>query len=286
MKKVASLLSMIVLTMNFAMSAYAEDTIRIGIAAMISPKDTINYYSDMIKYVGEKIGRKVDIVQHEDYSKMDSLLEKGIVSVAFICAGPYVKDHEKFGIELLVAPQSYGKPFYHAYIIVHKDSAIKNLTELRGKSFAFTDPKSNTGKLVPTYMIAKRFSSTPEKFFSNIIYSQTHDKSIEYVAKKIADGASVDSLIYDYAVKKNPEYAQLTRIVEKSPPYGIPPVVVNKDTPPQLKAALRDAFLNMHKDPRGKKILDGMMIDKFIIPKDADYNSVREMEEYVTSQNK
>lgn len=223
----------------------------------------------------------VEMVQKESYDEMDKLLEKGEVSIAFICSGPYVKNKEKFGVELLVAPQSYGKPFYHAYIIVHKDSPIKSLTDLKGKSFAFTDPKSNTGKLVPTYMIAKNFNKTPEQFFSKITYTKSHDKSIEAVAKKIVDGASVDSLIYDYAAKKNPVYTSLTKIIEKSPPYGIPPVVVTKNFEPNLKEKIKQTFLNMHKDPEGKKILDGIMVDKFIVPKDSDYNSVREMERWI-----
>ncbi len=259
------------------------DTLKIGVAAMISPKETKKYYTDMINYVGEKIGRKVEIIQRENYSEMDSLLEKGEVDVAFICSGPYVKDHEKFGVELLVAPQSYGKPFYHAYIIVPADSSASSLADLKGKRFAFTDPKSNTGKLVPTFMIAKKFNMTPEKFFSQVIYTKSHDRSIEAVAKKLVDGASVDSLIYDYAVRKNPVYTSLTKIIEKSPPYGIPPVVVTKKTDRNLKEKLKKAFLNMHKDPKGKAILDGIMVDRFIIPKDSDYDSVREMEKFIST---
>lgn len=259
------------------------DTLKIGVAAMISPKETKKYYTDMINYVGEKIGRKVEIIQRENYSEMDSLLEKGEVDVAFICAGPYVKDHEKFGVELLVAPQSYGKPFYHAYIIVPADSSASSLADLKGKRFAFTDPKSNTGKLVPTFMIAKKFNMTPEKFFSQVLYTRSHDRSIEAVAKKLVDGASVDSLIYDYAVRKNPVYTSLTKIIEKSPPYGIPPVVVTKKTDRNLKEMLKNAFLNMHKDPKGKAILHGIMVDRFIIPKDSDYDSVREMEKFIST---
>lgn len=259
------------------------DTLKIGVAAMISPKETSRYYTDMINYVGEKVGKKVEIIQRENYSEMDSLLEKGEVDVAFICAGPYVKDHEKFGVELLVAPQSYGKPFYHAYIIVPADSSASSLADLKGKRFAFTDPKSNTGKLVPTFMIAKKFNMTPEKFFSQVIYTKSHDRSIEAVAKKLVDGASVDSLIYDYAVRKNPVYTSLTKIIEKSPPYGIPPVVVTKKTDRNLKEKLKKAFLNMHKDPKGKAILDGIMVDRFIIPKDSDYDSVREMEKFIST---
>lgn len=263
---------------------YADETLKIGVAAMISPKETVKYYREIVEYIGKKIGKPVEMVQRETYDEMDALLEKGEVKIAFICSGPYVRNREKFGVELLVAPQSYGKPFYHAYIIVHKDSPVNSLAELKGKSFAFTDPKSNTGKLVPTYMIVKKFNATPEQFFSNIIYTKSHDKSIEAVAKKVVDGASVDSLIYDYAAKKNPVYTSLTKIIEKSPPYGIPPVVVTKDFDPRLREKIKEAFLNMHNDPEGRRILDGIMVDKFIIPKDSDYNSVREMENWLKKQ--
>lgn len=37
----------------------------------------------------------------------------------------------------------------------------------------------------------------------------------------------------------------------------------------------------MHKDPAGKAILDGIMVDKFIVPKDSDYNAVREMADWL-----
>ena len=279
MKKVFGLLALAI-CLN-ATTLLAQEPVKIGVAAMISPKETVKYYKQMIDYVGAKLGQPVQMVQEESYDKTDALLESGEIPIAFVCAGPYVKDHDKFGAELLVAPQSYGQPFYYAYIIVAKDSPITDLAGLKGKSFAFTDPKSNTGKIVPTYMVGKEFNSTPENFFSEVIYSKSHDKSVEMVAKHLADGASVDSLIYDYAAKKNPQFTSLTKIIRKSPRYGIPPVIVRKDVDPALKAKIRDIFLNMHKDPTGKAILDGIMVDKFIVPADADYNSVREMADWL-----
>ena len=262
-------------------TASADEPVRIGVAAMISPKETVKFYKQMIDYVGSKLGKPVEMIQKENYDEMDNMLERKDLSIAFVCSGPYVKDRTKFGAELLVAPQSYGQPFYHAYIIVHKDSPIKNMAGLKGKKFAFTDPKSNTGKLVPTYMVAKEFSKTPEQFFSEVIYTRSHDKSVESVAKKIVDGASIDSLIYDYAAKKNPVYTSGTKIIRKSPPYGIPPVIVRKDIDPVLREKIKHIFLNMHNDPEGKAVLDGIMVDKFIVPKDADYNTVREMADWV-----
>lgn len=277
-KKIGICATLLFLWTSLALSA---EPLKIGVAAMISPKETVVFYKRLIDYVGTKLGSPVEMVQKENYDEMDRLLESGEISLAFICSGPYVKDRAKFGVELLAAPQSYGQPFYHAYIIVHKDSPINDLADLRGKKFAFTDPKSNTGKLVPTFMIAKKFNMTPEQFFGEVMYSKSHDRSIEAVAKRYVDGASVDSLIYDYAAKKNPVYTSQTKIVSKSPPYGIPPVVVRKDFDPALRTKIRDIFLNMHRDPDGKAILDGIMVDKFIIPKDEDYNAVREMYDWV-----
>ena len=259
----------------------AAEPVKIGVAAMISPKETVRYYKQLIDYVGTKLGSPVDMVQKENYDEMDAMLERGEVQIAFLCSGPYVKDHAKFGAELLVAPQSYGQPFYHAYIIAHKDSPVKDMAGLKGKKFAFTDPKSNTGAIVPTYMVAREFNVKPEKFFSEVIFTKSHDRSVEAVAKKVVDGASIDSLIYDYAAKKNPAYTSQTKIIKKSPAYGIPPLVVKRDLDPALKNKIRNILLNMHADPAGKAILDGIMVDKFIVPKDTDYNSVREMSDWI-----
>jgi phosphonate transport system substrate-binding protein len=278
-KKIVSI-GLVVMWMTVSV-AIAGEPVKVGVAAMISPKETVRYYKQLIDYISSKLGSPVEMVQKESYDEMDGLLEHGDVQVAFICSGPYVKDHAKFGAELLVAPQSYGQPFYHAYIIVHKDSPIKDMAGLKGKKFAFTDPKSNTGKIVPTYMVGKDFGASPEKFFGEVLYTRSHDKSMEAVAKKMVDGASVDSLIYDYAASKNPVYTSQTKIIRKSPAYGIPPLVVRKGMDPVLKNKLRNILLNMHADPAGKAILDGIMVDKFIVPKDSDYNTVREMDAWL-----
>lgn len=275
------MMGLVGLMLIWTSTASADEPVKIGVAAMISPKETVKFYKQMVDYVGSKLGKPVEMVQKENYDEMDNMLEHKDLSIAFVCSGPYVKNRTKFGAELLVAPQSYGQPFYHAYIIVHKDSPIRDMAGLKGRKFAFTDPKSNTGKLVPTYMVAKEFNKTPEQFFSEVIYTRSHDKSVESVAKKIVDGASIDSLIYDYAAKKNPVYTSETRIIRKSPPYGIPPVIVRKDIDPVLRDKIKNVFLNMHTDPAGKAILDGIMVDKFIVPKDADYNTVREMADWV-----
>lgn len=247
---------------------------------MITPVDAVKYYQDVIDYIGEQIGQPVQMVHRRTYEEMDLLLERGEVKVAFICSAPYVKNRERFGVELLAAPTVNGNPIYHSYIIVHNDGPIKSFQELKGKVFAFTDPKSNTGKLYPTYLL-RTMGSTPEKFFSRFLYSYSHNKSVEMVAKRIVDGAAVESVVYEYMLKKGSPYVKQTRIIKRSPPYGIPPVVVTKDIDPVLRNKVKSALLGMEKTTRGKTILSSMMVDGFVEVPDKNYDSIREMERAV-----
>ncbi len=263
----------------FSHQAFAQpnNAIKIGVASMITPVNAAKYYQDIIDYIGEQIKQPVQMVNRRTYDEMDSLLEKGEVKVAFICSAPYVKNREKFGVELLVAPTVDSKPLYRSYIIVHNDSPLNAFTELKGKVFAFTDPKSNTGKLYPTYLL-KGMGFTPEKFFKRFLYSYSHNKSVEMVAKRIVDGAAVESIVYEHMAKAGYPYVKQTKIIKRSPPYGTPPVVVTRDIEPVLRKNIENALLTMHKTAKGKAILAAMMIDGFVEVPDANYDSIRKME--------
>jgi phosphonate transport system substrate-binding protein len=138
---------------------------------------------------------------------------------------------------------------------------------------------------VPTYMLAK-MGETADTFFKKYIFTKKHDMSIKAVAQKVVDGAAVDSLIWEYENRTKPEFPSATKIVEKSPPYGIPPVVVRKGLDPQLKDRVRQVFLNAHQDELGSSILKGMMIDKFGPIDDSAYDSIREMHDWIVAQRK
>lgn len=259
-----------------------QTTIRAGVASMITPVSAVRYYQQVVEYLGEKLGMRAEMVHRTTYDEIDIMLEEESVDVAFICSSPYVLNHEKFGVELLVAPVVAGKALYQSKIIVHKDSPISSFSELKGKSFVFVDPKSNSGRLYPTYLLA-RSHTTPGSFFSKFMYSYSHNKSVEIVAKQRADGAAVDSIVYNYMLATGSPYALETKVINNSQYFGIPPVVVPPNLPSLLKSAIREVFLNMHNDPEGKKILSGMRIERFIEVPDSSYDSIRAMRSFIAN---
>jgi phosphonate transport system substrate-binding protein len=186
----------------------------------------------------------------------------------------------KFGMEMLAVPIMYGQDVYHSYIVVHRDSPLDSFDDLREKVFAFTDPRSNSGCLVPKYMLARR-GETPQSYFGECYYTYSHDNSIRAVAEGMADGAAVDSLIWEYLRETDPACTARTRIVEKSPPYGIPPVIVHPDLDPDLKRRLKQVFLTLHEDEEARTILGALRIDRFEEGDDAAYDSIRAMRRLV-----
>ncbi|MHB8792578.1 MAG: substrate-binding domain-containing protein [Thermoleophilia bacterium] len=254
--------------------------LNIAVAGMISPKETLVSYRDMLDYFSARMGQPLNLVQRDTYSEINNLVNQGDVQMAFVCTGAYTEGKRDFGMELLVAPQMYGETYYYSYIIVPTDSDAMDFADLRGKKFAFTDPLSNSGKLSPTFLLAQ-MNETPDSFFSSYTFTYSHDRSIDAVGEKVVDGAAVDSLIWNYFNSKEPELTAKTRIILKSPPYGIPPVVVPPGLDPALKEKLKNVLLHMHEDEEGRKILAEIRIDRFVEVPDDLYDTVREMDNTV-----
>ena len=255
--------------------------LRVAVAAMISPKETAIYYQELIDYLAAKIYHDVELIQRKTYGEVNELLAKRRIDLAFICTGPFVTGADRFGIEAIATPIVRGQPFYYSYLIVNNNSNMKSLIDLEGKDFAFTDPESNTGALVPRYWL-RQLGATPETFFRNFTYTYSHDNAIMAVAKNLVDGAAVDGHMWEYYQLRNPFYSSKTRVIKKSEPFGSPPLVVSKTLDPEMKEALKKMILSMHEDQQGKRILDELMIDYFAPPQSEWYTPVKAMLERIS----
>jgi len=250
--------------------------INVAVSAMISPKETLSYYSELFEHIFKKTNHQINFKQRKTYQEVNMMLRKNEVDLAFICSGAYIEEKEISNIEILAVPVCNNKPYYQAYIIAHKSSGINKIEDFYNKSFAFTDPMSNSGKLYAVKRL-NDINKDVESFFSSIMYTHAHDISIELVSKKIVDGATIDGLIYDYKQKYFPNQMKNLKIIEKSDYFGIPPIVVPSAIDKNLKNEIKKTVLSLHKDPAGKRILEQLLIDKFIEGYDTSYNSIREM---------
>ena len=252
--------------------------LRFAVAPVLSPQATLENYTALASYLGERLGKPVELVLGKSYAEINALVRSGDVALALVCSGAYVLGRREFGMEALAVPVVNGEKTYRSYLVVPSGSPITSWEDLRQKTFAFTDPLSNSGRLVPLYVLLQ-MGETPERFFKNFIFTYSHDKSIEAVTGGLVDAAAVDSLVYDYLVSRTPSIAANTRVVWRSPPYGINPVVVHPAMPPELRQQLETILTGMAQDDEGRKVLKGLEVDAFVRPDAGAYDLIEAMVE-------
>jgi len=135
---------------------------------------------------------------------------------------------------------------------------------------------STTGNLYPQLLLKQR-GETAESFFRSHFYTYSHDNSIMAVVEGLADGASVESEIFNFLAAEKPQLTSQLEIIGRSPEYGMPPVVARPDLDADTKARVREILLNMHKDQEGKSILQRLHIERFVPVDDGHYEGVREL---------
>ena len=166
---------------------------------------------------------------------------------------------------------------YRSCLIVHSDSDIFGPEDMAGKTFAFNDPNSASGYLVPSAFFMSEMGMDPKRYFSKVTFSGSHEASILSVANKKIDVASTNL----------PDLQQLTR--EGKVPRGglrviwvsklIPndPIVVRKDLPASLRAAIQESLVSM-RDRNAEVFKEiGAWLGGFVPADDAKYQVIREL---------
>jgi len=249
--------------------------LRVAIAPIFSPEVSLRLYKDIVDCLGHKLGMKTVIMQRGTYAEINELLRDKICQIAFVCTFPFIRGEQDFGMELLAVPQIRGKTTFNALIIVNRTSPARTLLDLQGKKFATADIFSSTGWLYPATWLAER-GKNPKAFFSSLVITGSHDGSIAAVSNGYAEGASVNSMVFDQMVFEDSSLLGKLRVIQHSPDYGAPPVVVYPQLDAALKARIAEALFRMDEEPEGKQALKKPRIDKYVKPEEKWYGSVRE----------
>lgn len=250
--------------------------LRLLVAAMTSPRWTADRYSALVDWLGRRLGRPVTLVQRKSYFEGNEALRHHEVDVAFVCSGAFAESRRDGGYaDLLVVPVVGGAMTYQSYVIALAHGPLRSFEDLRGHSMAFTDPLSLTGRLYVRHRLAQAGVSDAT-FFSRVTYTGSHDRSIDAVLDEVVDAAAVDGLVYDAFVERTPSLELTLRIIDRSPPFGIPPVVVPHDSPPELRRELLQALTGMHADSEGRAVLESLGIDRFEVARPEAYASLEE----------
>jgi phosphonate transport system substrate-binding protein len=263
------------LTSNFgAQGGPADQTIRFAMTPAFL-HDQHAMLAEWRSYLETHLKRPVEFIQRDRYRETIDLLQQQRVDFAWVCDYPYLV--LKNDVRLLAVALHQGKPSYQAYLIVPaSDVTTHSIADLKNTIFAFADPYSNTGYLSPRFEI-KRRGSEPATFFKRTFFTWSHRKVIDAVATGVAQGASVDSYVWESLAKVRPDITAKTRVAWKSELYGFPPIVAQRNVSAADFALMQAVLMDMQNNAQGRALLGRLNLDGFIKGSPKLYDGVAKM---------
>ncbi|WP_273850479.1 phosphate/phosphite/phosphonate ABC transporter substrate-binding protein [Guptibacillus spartinae] len=234
----------------------------------------------MTKLQGElskKLDRDVEITTYPDYNGVVEAMNYNQIDMAYFGPLTYVIAHEKSGAKAIVTQLIDGEPFYHSYIITNKendwDSLEDYLEKSEERSFAFGDPNSTSGSLIPSIELQDRgvFEDQENNRFASVSYTGSHDATALSVQNKQVDAGAIDSAIYNQLLESGKIDGDKLKVIWESEKLFQYPWAVSKDTDGETIDQLQNAFLSIE----DKTILNAFGASGFTKASNEDYESIR-----------
>lgn len=130
--------------------------------------------------IEEALGVPVKVFTPADYDGVIQGLLGGTLDLAWLGASGYAKIYltDPDAVTPVLTKQLLdGSTGYYAFGFAHKDSGITSIEDAKGKVFAFAEPNSTSGYLVPGAELTEAYGPL-EEYFSEVRFSGGHEQSI------------------------------------------------------------------------------------------------------------
>ncbi|MEP7286541.1 MAG: PhnD/SsuA/transferrin family substrate-binding protein [Chloroflexota bacterium] len=238
--------------------------------------NTLPVYQFAIDYMGKQIGYQTSLVVGSSYEEVYD------ADLSFICGLPYVlrTRTQPRSIEAIVAPVLQGERYhnqaiYFSDVIVQRDSPFQIFADLRGCTWAYNEPESQSGYGVTRYSLVQRGET--RGYFREVVQAGFHQRAIRMVCSGEIDATAIDSQVLAVELRDHPELADQLRVIDALGPSTIQPLTAARHLPASLKTDIQAVFATMHTDPAAHAYLDRGLIDHYVAVDDASYDDIRLM---------
>lgn len=237
------------------------------------------------EFVTAEVGRRLDLPTELVVETTYQACIEDSNDVCFVCSLAYISFqdlgyHQAIPVAapVLVGDRYRGLPIYYSDVIVHRSSPHRSFLDLRGGTWAYNEPLSQSGYGIVRFHLA-RLGET-RGFFGTVIEAGFHRDAIRMVAARQVDGAAIDSQVLALELEESPELADEVRVIEALGPSTIQPVAVSRRLPAQLRDAVREILITMADSPAARQHLAHALVERFVTVDADNYDDIRMMRRY------
>lgn len=235
-------------------------------------------YEAIASVVGEKLGLTTELVVETDYENC----RNDVNDLCFVCSLPYVM-FEREGISpavpiaapVLQGARYGGRPIYFSDVIVARGSSFQSFSDLRGASWAYNEPLSQSGYGITRYHLVSMGET--RGFFGEVIEAGFHETAIRMVAAGEVDASAIDSQVLAVEMRDQPGLSESLRVIDSLGPSTIQPVGCSKRFTAEFHDDVRHILLGLGDDPEFRDVLDHGTVARFVAVGPDDYDDIRHM---------
>jgi len=252
---------------------FAAEVLRVSAIPDESPTELLRKFKPLGEYLEKETGMKIEWTPVTDYAAVVEGLAAGKIDLAWLGGFTFVQTRLKTGNAIPVAQRVEDEKFTSKFI-VPANSDVKDLKDLKGKTFAFGSVSSTSGHLMPRYFLQEA-GIEPEKDFKRVAFSGAHDATVAWVASGKAEAGVLNASVWDKLVESGKADPKQVKVIATTPPYYDYNWTVRGDLDPALVKKITAAFLNLDPaDPAHKAILDLQRATRFIPTKPENYKGI------------
>lgn len=187
------------LTIEAAVAEPAKEELTVVFIAYQNPEQVLEDVQPVVEYLESALHMKIRHFIATDYAAIIEALRNGTADMGFMGPLQYVLAHRHAGARAILGEVYNGKSYYTSRIFVRRDSGIKNLGDLRGKTIAFVDPVSSSGYLYPMDLFKREglLDTEPEEFFRRAYFAGGDEQAIRAVFNGFVDSAGIGQFAYN-----------------------------------------------------------------------------------------
>lgn len=260
-------------------------TVRFGVEPFEASAKLILAYTPFSEALAKALGCKVELFVATSYNAEIEAMRNGKLEIAEYGPLGYVLAHQVARAEAVATfADKSGKPAtYWASVVTWPGSGIKALKDVAGHSFAYSDPSSTSGHLLPAYAL-KKAGIDPDKGVK-AIYAGSHTAAFEAIRNHKVEAGEMNSDRIDVARKEGVYKEEDFVTLWRSDPLPQDPITVRGDLPESFKQRATQALLSVDLSampPDAQKIfgsfVSGGALGAQLVPQnDAAFNGIRDL---------
>lgn len=231
--------------------------IHVGVLPDQDAQDLRKRYNSLLAYLAAETGLQFKLRIPSSYSELVQLIGEDAVDLAYLGGFTFLQAHAKHKAEPLIMRDVDMR--FTSLFLVKGNSVLQDLNDFKGKVMSFGSRQSTSGHLMPRHFMKAKKQINPEEFFTQILYSEAHDKTAYMIRDGkadvgVANAEIIRSMILDGRLKKDDLH-----VIWETPPYPDYVWTVKNNLPEDVKTKLRNAFLGLEIDNIDQEtILTGM----------------------------